>query len=80
MTLIKGGLHMMACQTRLWVLPSTLIASLKQRVVLPGGSSPTTNDILGALLVASMAWLEPCRVQRRGGLNLHVVVNARGGG
>ena len=82
LTLLQGGLQLAGCQTRIWVLPKALISSLKQSLGagMPGGSTPTANDVLGALLASSMAWLEPQRVASRGGLNLHVVVNARGGG
>jgi hypothetical protein len=83
MAMLTGGLvGMMACQTRTWLLPRPAIAALKARLgtamAWEGKGAPTANDVLSAVLAASVAWVTPGKVARRGGLNVHVVVNARG--
>jgi hypothetical protein len=78
----KGLLGMAGCESRSWVLPRAAIDGLKARLsgAAGGGAAvqPTTNDVLSALVAASVAWVSPGKVARRGGLNAHVVVNSRG--
>ena len=72
---------LISCEARDWVLPRAVIGRLKAELgtaLAPGGAGLTANDVLSSLLVASVAWADPARVAARGGLNVHIVVNARG--
>ena len=78
------------CCTEVWRLPRATIAALKYRLAgaMQGGTAqadgaaiaatPTANDLIGAMLAAAAAWLDPTRVARRGGLHVNVIANLRG--
>ncbi|GBF94694.1 hypothetical protein Rsub_07430 [Raphidocelis subcapitata] len=63
-----------------WLLPRTAIDALRARLGAAGARAAlSANDVVSALALAAAAWLDPARVEARGGANLHVVVNGRGG-
>ncbi|KAI8470212.1 MAG: hypothetical protein J3K34DRAFT_521561 [Monoraphidium minutum] len=76
----RGVLSALGAETRTWLLRKSAVAGLKGRLAaaMPGGAPPTANDVIAALVAASTAWAGPRKVAARGGLNAHVVVNARG--
>jgi hypothetical protein len=76
--LAKAFWSMAACRTQSWLLPRAAISDLKARLGPGLPAPPTANDLLCALLAGAAAWLGPGRVAERGGLNVNVVINARG--
>ncbi|GBF95827.1 hypothetical protein Rsub_08263 [Raphidocelis subcapitata] len=69
-----------ASRSQTWLLPRSVVNDLKARLGsdLPRGAAPTANDVVSALLLATVAAVEPERVAARGGMNLQLIVNARG--
>ncbi|KAI8475250.1 MAG: hypothetical protein J3K34DRAFT_72256 [Monoraphidium minutum] len=77
----RGVVSAINAETRTWVLPRAAIDGLKAALsgAMPaGGRGATANDVIAALVAAGAAWAGPRKVACRGGLNAHVVVNARG--
>jgi hypothetical protein len=68
-------------RSQTWLLPRAALDRLKASLggdFPPGSPGPTANDVMSALLLGAGAWLTPERVEARGGMNLVVVINARG--
>ncbi|GBF96615.1 hypothetical protein Rsub_09361 [Raphidocelis subcapitata] len=76
--LAKMFWSVVGCRTQSWLLPRAAISDLKARLGPGLPAPPTANDLLCALLAAATAWLVPEKVAARGGMNVNVVINARG--
>ncbi|KAI8471326.1 MAG: hypothetical protein J3K34DRAFT_507115 [Monoraphidium minutum] len=78
--LLYGMVSVINARTQAWLLRRRVADELKARLggAMSKGAPPTGNDVISVLVVASAAWANPRKAAARGGLNAHIVVNARG--